>query len=122
MVPVSNSETEVVMLKDKTIRIRDLNDAFRKSFSGGRVMCTAGVINLPEAVRGAVNEAVRNFDEFSADNDPHGEHDFGSVEVEGQRFFWKIDYYDLTMEFGSEDPSDPNQTTRVMTILMAHEF
>jgi hypothetical protein len=56
------------------------------------------------------------------DNDPHGEHDFGAFEVAGVRFFWKIECYDRAMEFGSEDPSDPAQTTRVLTIMLADEY
>jgi Protein of unknown function (DUF3768) len=55
-------------------------------------------------------------------NDPHGEHDFGHFEIAGQKFFWKIDYYDAAMEFGSEDPADPTKTTRVLTIMLASEY
>jgi hypothetical protein len=44
---------------DKTKRIRELNDAFRKSFCGGQVTVTAGVHALPSAVKARVLEAVR---------------------------------------------------------------
>ena len=65
---------------------------------------------------------VATFDDFSADNDPHGEHDFGSFDLAGDRFFWKIDYYDPTLEFGSDDPADPSKTTRVLTLMLAAEY
>jgi Protein of unknown function (DUF3768) len=55
---------------------------------------------------------VQRFTSFNADNDPHGEHDFGSFEVAGEKFFWKIDYYDSDMTSGSEDPADPEKTRR----------
>ena len=58
-------------------------------------------------------------DAFTPDNDPYGEHNFGSFEHNGIRVFWKIDYYDRNVEYGSEDPSDPAQTTRVLTIMLA---
>jgi len=62
------------------------------------------------------------FDDFNADNDPHGEHDFGSFELEGEKLFSKIDYYDLAGEFGSEDPTDPKKTLRVLTVMLAEEY
>jgi hypothetical protein len=62
------------------------------------------------------------FNEFNADNDPHCEHDFGSFELAGEKLFWKIDYYDLTGEFGSEDPTDPKKTLRVLTVMLADEY
>ncbi len=86
--------------------IRDLNDAFRKSFAGGKVVMTARVAELPDMVRANALLQVSRFDQFTPDNDPHGEHDFGSFELVGRKFFWKLDYYDPTMEFGSDDPSD----------------
>src|SRR6266852_5591453 len=68
---------------DKTARIRELNDAFRRTFVGGRVMLTAGVDALADAEKAAVLAKVRTFDAFSGDNDPHNEHDFVSFEHEG---------------------------------------
>jgi len=65
---------------------------------------------------------VKEFSDFTDDNDPWGEHDFGSFEHDGQKFFFKLDYYDNNLEFGSEDPSDPVQTTRVLTVMLAEEY
>ena len=92
-----------------TARIRDLNDAFRRTFAGGNVVMTAGVDALPDMVKAAALQKAATFDEFSEDNDPYGEHDFGSFELCGRKFFWKIEYYDRAMEHGSEDPSDPDR-------------
>ncbi len=103
-------------------RIRELNDAFRKSFAGGKVMMTSGVDALPDMVKCAALQKVATFDEFNEDNDPYGEHDFGSFELCSRKFFWKIDLYDRELRYGSEDPSDPEQTTRVLTVMLADEY
>ena len=105
-----------------TDRIRELNDAFRKTFAGGKVVMTASVANLPEMVRANALLEVSRFDRFTPDNDPHGEHDFGSFELCGRTFFFKIDYFDANMEFGSEDPADPSKTTRVLTLMLAEDY
>jgi hypothetical protein len=106
----------------KTDRIHALNDAFRRTFIGGAVMITQGVEAMPLDQRRSLLQKIRSFDAFSQDNDPHHEHDFGSIDEAGVRCFWKIDYYDKKTEFGSPDPSDPTVTTRVMTIMLAEEY
>ena len=103
-------------------KIRELNDAFRTSMTGGRVMMTAGVDALPSDVKAMVIRRVATFSDFNADNDPHGEHDFGAFTLAGRKFFFKLDYYDAAMESGSEDPVDPAKTTRVLTIMLAEEY
>ena len=107
---------------DRTRRIRELNDALRRTFTGGKVVMTAGVNALPPETLANVLQGVRTFDAFDDSNDPHREHDFGSFESAGQTLFWKIDYYDRTLTFGSDDPSDPERTTRVLTIMLAEEY
>jgi uncharacterized protein DUF3768 len=86
-------------------KIRELNDAFRTTMSGGRVMLTAGVDALSSDVKAMVIRRVATFSDFNADNDPHQEHDFSSFTLASRKFFWKIDAYDKAMEFGSEDPT-----------------
>jgi len=113
--------TNVATLK-KSARIRALNDNFRITFIGGRIALSSGIADLTIGVRAEVLLKVRNFTDFNDDNDPYGEHDFGSFEVAGETFFWKIDYYNRNMTGGSEDPSDPEKTTRVLTIMFAGEY
>jgi hypothetical protein len=102
--------------------IRALNDRFRQSFRGGRLVLTAGVAALPDAQLNQVIRAVRAFDGFNAESDAHGEHDFGVIEVAGTRCFWKIDYYNQGLAGHSPNPADPSVTVRVLTIMLAEEY
>jgi hypothetical protein len=85
-------------------------------------MITSGIqARGPDFVNLALR-SVREFDSFSSDNDSYGEHDFGSLNLAGETLFWKIDYYDRTLSFGSEDPADPAVTCRVLTVMLASEY
>jgi hypothetical protein len=118
-----------------TSKIAELNDRFRKSTIGidpvaislGRKVMTSGIRDLGMIATVEIAERVAAFDSFTGDNDPHGEHDFGAFEHQGHKIFWKIDYYDRATfgtgrDMGSEDPSDPAQTLRVLTIMLASEY
>jgi len=105
---------------DDAGRIKALNDAARTSFTGCRVLITRGVQALLRL--DGLMELVRNYDSFSADNDPYGENDFGSLQYAGQTVFWKFDYYDLDLHMASPDATDPAVTTRVLTIMLAEEY
>jgi hypothetical protein len=83
---------------------------------------TAGVHALGETFVAEAVAALMTFDDFDADNDPHGEHDFGTVRVQGRRLFWKIDYYDQALERASPNPADPAVTRRVLTLMLASEY
>ncbi len=85
--------------------IRQLNDQLRQSLSGGVLVMTAGVRALGEGRQLEILSAVGKFDGFDADNDPYGEHDFGALEVRGERLFFKIDYYDQALTNHSPDPA-----------------
>jgi len=103
-------------------RIRELNDVFRTTWLTGKVLLTSGIQNLPDSTQSRIAESVQGFDAFTPDNDPHGEHDFGAVTVEGHKVFWKIDYYDPTLQYGSEAPENPSVTKRVLTIMLDEEY
>ena len=111
---------------ERAAQIRALNDQMRTNgplaASHNRWVITPGVVALgPEALE-ALIETIRKFSDFTEDNDPYGEHDFGSIEIEGERVFWKIDYYDRTLTDGSPDPADEAVTCRVLTLMLAMEY
>lgn len=110
------------MKADARQSIQALNDAFRQSLEGGRVALSAAVGALKAAIVAEVIEAVRTFDRFDADNDPHGEHDFGLLDVGGECLCWKIHCYDHSLRWHSPDASDPAVTTRVLTIMRASDY
>lgn len=114
--------SEIEHPPDRTERIRQLNDAFRGAFVGGVVTITAGFEQLDPKLRAEFLRRIRDFNSFDEGNDPHAEHDFGSVDVADTRVFWRIDYYDRTLQSGSDDPADPIKTTRVLTVMLASEY
>lgn len=114
-------------------RIAVLNDRFRarlgvplygESVVPGAFTMTAGVASLPPDAQLAIHRQVRGFEDFSEDNDPYGERDFGAIDVEGVgKVFWKIDYYaDASFTRGSEDPADPKRCYRLLTVMLAEEY
>ena len=109
-------------------RIAAQNDQFRqeigqKSSIPGEVVVTQGIAALGPQQQAGIVKLVKEFDDFTEDNDPYGEHDFGALDVDGVgKIFWKIDYYDLSLEYGSEDPANPEITKRVLTIMFASEY
>jgi hypothetical protein len=103
-------------------RIRDLDDRLRQHRIGGRVVMTRGIAALGSAIVLKIDQAVRAFNAFTPDNDPYGEHDFGSLTVEGHVVMFKIDAYDLDLQYASPDPADPDVTWRVMTLMLAEEY
>lgn len=119
------------MSDDTSQLVRELNDRFRRSVLDARAeteppgqgVMTQGVSAIPSVDRLGAIEAVRTFEDFTGDNDPYEEHDFGSFEQGGEKLFWKIDVYaDATCRAGSEAPHDLAQSYRVLTIMLASEY
>ena len=110
-------------------RIVELNDRCRMGLDrSARIVATRDCLatiakgdrNIDLVIAQArLLKAVRDF-RFAADD--RTEHDFGALDLDGERIFFKIDYYDAALEYGSEDPSDASITTRVLTIMLARDY
>ena len=110
-------DTETVQ-NETSMKIAQLNDAARSN--AANYMATRGIMSLDEVAISDIFVAVQDFSKFTEDNDPYGEHDFGSFTVAGNKVFWKIDYYDQQLQYGAE-PLDPD-CRRVVTIMLAEEY
>jgi hypothetical protein len=106
----------------KTARIRALNDELRQRLTGGMAVITPGVAALGQEAVDRIVKTIEVYDDFCHANDPHEEHDFGAFEADGKQVIFKIDYFDSTLTYHSPDPSDPNVTKRVITIMLAEEY
>ena len=102
--------------------IAKLNNDFRKSFIGGEVLLSAGIAAMSSEDKANIVALVQNFDNFTPDNNPYSENDFGSFDYKGEKILWKIDYYDLNNQYHSENPANPDITNRVLTILLSCEY
>ncbi len=97
--------------------IAEDNDMFRTD-NPAEFTITAGVwenCNISEVI-----SKVREFAAFTEDNDPYGEHDFGSFELDGRKLFWKIDYYGLDFAGYCDPLSD--ECRKVLTVMLAEEY
>ena len=105
------------VINETSAKIAELNDEHRRSMQGCTV--TKGIVAMGSAAN-EVFVGVRDYTDFDEDNDPYGEHDFGSLKVAGEKIFWKIDYYDEDLKNWC-DPLDPD-CNRVLTIMLAEEY
>jgi hypothetical protein len=103
-------------------RIRELNDHARKHLGHSQVVLTRGIADKDPETVDKILKTVSNYNLFSEDNDPYGEHDFGSFIINSETMYFKFDYYNKDMTQGSEDPTDETKTTRVLTIMLANEY
>lgn len=104
-------------------KIAQLNDFCRKSMGVScRLVQTFGINAMPAEDQNLILEKVKLFNDFNEENDPYGEHDYGAFDHNGEKIIWKIDYYDTDLKYVSENPADPGQTARVLTIMLASEY
>ena len=115
----ASEQTKCAYDTPRAERIAQWNDRLRKQGEGGVIMVTRGVRSIPEFDPLALLKLLASYDAFDVDNDPHGERDFGDIELGGQTVFWKVDYYDVDMLYASPDPADPAATRRVLTVMLA---
>ncbi len=106
-------ETETM----RATEIARLNDRFRGMCLD--VLYTPGIQDGIMDLIG-LSVAIENYSKFTDDNDPYGEHDFGSLIYEGKKIFWKIDYYDKELKFWCDPLSQ--KCRRVLTIMLAEEY
>lgn len=65
--------------------IQTLNDNFRKSLLGGKVMLTRGIFSKGQKAINEILDSVKIFNNFNSKNDPYNEHDYGSFVYNGQK-------------------------------------
>ena len=118
----TNKSTSPLITVPRAEAIARLNDKLRQTGTGGVIVVTNGVRALPHFDAALLLRALASFNGFDADNDPHGERDFGDVQLAGTDLLWKIDCYDLDMLYGSPDPADPSVTHRVLTVMLPCEY
>lgn len=123
---------------DRTPSIARLNDAARRqNLATSRVVFTRSLIDTligdtsdpaqqfirRAAAQAAIMRQIQNA-EFSPENDPHGERDFGVIFYGKHKLFWKIDVYenDGSFSWGAERPWDPQSSFRVLTIMLASDY
>ena len=110
------------MTNPHSAKIRALNDHARQRVDPCRWVITQGVLTCDPLTVAQLLIAVGDFDDFTADNDPNGEHDFGSLYWGEHQVFWRLDYYDLDFTLHSPDPADETVTARVLTVMLAEEY
>jgi hypothetical protein len=110
------------MTTEQSALISALNDQLRQAQTGGVINVTAGVAALGPMFVARSLKAIAQISDFDEGDDPYGEHDFGAIEVDGEKVFWKIDYYDAALTYAAEDPADPARCRRVLTVMLAQEY
>ena len=91
------------------------NDKLRKAIpiisKPNIFVVTRGIANLPAEEQAQIIQKVKDFNNFNEENNPYGEHDFGSFMHNDRKIFWKIDDY-----AGSEG------FNLVLTVMFADEY
>ncbi len=89
------------------------NDMLRIHHVGGEIRYSGRVSSLSQHTLTLILSAMSDYDDFNPRVDRYGEHDFGSIQIYG-------DYYYFVIENFSDDELKIRQ--RVMTIMHASEY
>ena len=103
-------------------QIAAANDKLRKTGRDGQVLATRGVTSLVGFDATELMTALAQYDRFDEYNNPHGERDFGDLNLWSAEILWKIDYYNQELTRASPDPASETVTTRVLTVMLAEEY
>lgn len=91
-----------------------LNDAHRQSLQG--CVFEEGVVQLPAPTVAALLARIAEFDSWEEDTEPFRDHHCGCIELDGDRFLWKINYYGVELQHPSPNPADAFVTRRMLLI------
>ncbi|MEG5173017.1 DUF3768 domain-containing protein [Microcoleus sp. B3-D7] len=109
-------------------RIARLNDQLRQGDTKiGEIRITQAVKALLPEQQQNLLQLLRDFNTFEAGNNPYGERDFLSIQLDSKSYFFKIDYFDRkawleNQEVSSQCPEDPDKTWRVATLMQSNEY
>jgi len=81
----------------------------------GQLMFTRNVIDILGDKITVLLQAVGSFNEFTEDNNPHHENDFGKIDLFGNTWFWKFDYYDKDLQYFGHH-------AHVLTVMLAEDY
>ena len=109
-------DTKQTVVNETSAKIAAINDKHRQNMEGCTV--TRGIVAMGDDAK-EIFVKVRDFSDFNEDNDPYGEHDFGSFELHGQKIFWKLSCYGDRKQ--GIDQLDP-RCERVLTVMLAEEW
>lgn len=115
-------------MTDQLSRIAALNDRVRQGLDPkARIVITAACVAAlaegggPDDMLRSQAELLMAIDRCVFAPDECDERRRGEVLFRGRPIRFAIDYYDSSLEWGSEDPADPEIATRVMTIMLPED-
>jgi hypothetical protein len=113
-------------MKNTQLEIQTRNDFIRKEYDIyymlGTIVQTNGInalIHENDCYKEFLNK-LTTFADFTKENDPYGQHDFGSFEVAGEKIYFKFDYYNKGKTMGADPYNEYYEP--VMTVMLAEEY